>query len=206
MLQLVRRLLGRQRSTLPPFDFARNRYKAKKEWPPWIRELNERQQFRFERKFKRRLLIKSIKPTYIKWNKIVMWSLISFVTVYAVLWHDFANDPMNPRPEEQPFNALRNWVKSWTDSIWTHTSTVGPDPDPEAIPQTEERKLTGPEAAAAAAMAGKFQTNSSYSFDPIKYQKQLRDEQAAIMRAQEHYQKEVHDEQAAIRRAQGHYR
>ena len=122
MLQLIQRLLGRQRTTLPPFDFSRIRYRAKKQWPPNLRELTERQQFRFERKFKRRLRLKSIKPMWQKWTKILQWSLIGFVVVYGVFFHDFANDKLNPRPGEQPFKGLRAWMKSWTDMIWTHNS------------------------------------------------------------------------------------
>jgi hypothetical protein len=127
MFQLLARLLGRaSRSDLPPFNFALNRYKAKKHWPPNLRVLTEKQQFRFERKFKRRLRLKSIKPQWNRWTKIVQWNLIGFVVVYGVLFHDFAKDPMNPRQGEQPFRALRERMWGVWDGMWTqHTSTVG---------------------------------------------------------------------------------
>jgi hypothetical protein len=108
----INRLLGRKQSQLPPFDFARNRYPAKKTWPPNLRELTEKQQFHFERKFKRRTRLKSIKPTWNKWTKIVQWSLISFIVVHGVFFYDFAQDPMNPTPGKQPFQGLRD--KMWT--------------------------------------------------------------------------------------------
>ncbi|KAF1977678.1 hypothetical protein BU23DRAFT_550356 [Bimuria novae-zelandiae CBS 107.79] len=124
MIQLLARLFGRaSKSDLPPFDFARNRFKAKKQWPPNLKELTEKQQFRFERKFKRRLRLKSIKPQWQKWTKIVQWNLIGFVIVYGVLFHDFAKDPMNPRPGEQPFKGLRDRMWGVWDGLWTHTST-----------------------------------------------------------------------------------
>lgn len=124
MLQLLNRLLGRRtKPELPPFDFARNRFRAKKKWPPNMRTLTEKQQFRFERKFKRRLRMKAIKPQWQRWTKIVQWSAIGFVTVYGVFFHDFAKDPMNPRPGEQPFKGLRDWVKRLGEGIWTHTAT-----------------------------------------------------------------------------------
>lgn len=118
----INRLLGRKQTTLPPFDFARNRFRAKKSWPPNLRELTEKQQFHFERKFKRRTRLKSIKPQWNKWTKIVQWSLISFIIVHGVFFYDFANDPMNPRKGEQPFQGLRN--KMW--EILGNFYTKGP--------------------------------------------------------------------------------
>ncbi|PVI05867.1 hypothetical protein DM02DRAFT_515896 [Periconia macrospinosa] len=124
MLQFFQRLIGRPpRSQLPPFDFARNRFHAKKTWPPNLRELTDKQNFRFERKFKRRLRLKSIRPQWQKWTKIVQWSMISFVVVYGVLFHDYAKDPMNPRPGEQPFKGLREWMWGLWGGFWTHTTS-----------------------------------------------------------------------------------
>lgn len=128
MIQLLARLLGRApRAELPPFNFATNRFKAKKHWPPNLQELTEKQQFRFERKFKRRLRLKSIKPQWQRWTKIVQWNLIGFVLVYGVLFHDFAKDPMNPRPGEQPFKGLREKMWGAWNGLWTHTSTTDVD-------------------------------------------------------------------------------
>ncbi|KAH8710059.1 hypothetical protein GQ44DRAFT_690394 [Phaeosphaeriaceae sp. PMI808] len=124
MLELIRRLMGRQRSTLPPFDFARNRFRTRKEWPPTLRDMTEPQQFRFERKFKRRIRLKSLRPVWNKWVGIVMWSLISFTVVYGVLFHDFAKDPMNPRPGEQPFVGLREKMWKMLGGFYTHTEAT----------------------------------------------------------------------------------
>jgi hypothetical protein len=60
MLGLINRLLGRHKTTLPPFDFMRNRFPAKKKWPPNLRNLTDKQNFRFERKFKRRIKLKAV--------------------------------------------------------------------------------------------------------------------------------------------------
>lgn len=121
MLGLFRRLFGRERSTLPPFDFARNRFHVRKKWPPNLRQLTEHQQFRFERKFKRRIRLKAIRPQWNKWVKITQWSLISFVIVYGVLFHDFAKDPMNPRPGEQVFKGIRDRMWGVLGKFYTHT-------------------------------------------------------------------------------------
>jgi hypothetical protein len=142
MLQLLARLLGRApKSELPPFNFTRNRYRAKKHWPPNLRELTEKQQFRFERKFKRRLRLKSIKPQWQKWTKIVQWSLIGFVIVHGVLFHDFASAPMNPRPGAQPVKGLRDRMWRAWDGLWTHTSTSSRgDPEPLLGGQEQEQE------------------------------------------------------------------
>ncbi|KAF2130949.1 hypothetical protein P153DRAFT_287328 [Dothidotthia symphoricarpi CBS 119687] len=124
MLRFINRLLGRHENTLPPFDFVRNRYRVKRKWPPNLRELTEKQQFRFERKFKRRIKAKSIRPTWNKWTKIVQWSLISFIVVYGTLFHDFAKDPMNPRPGEQPFKGLREKMWTFFGKFYTHSEAT----------------------------------------------------------------------------------
>jgi hypothetical protein len=121
MLGLFRRLFGREKSTLPPFDFARNRFPMRKKWPPSFREMTERQQFRFERKFKRRIKMKASRPMWNKWVGVVQWSLISFIIVYGVLFHDFAKDPMNPRQGEQPFKTLREAMWRKLGGFYTHT-------------------------------------------------------------------------------------
>ncbi|CAO2650824.1 Nn.00g091210.m01.CDS01 [Neocucurbitaria sp. VM-36] len=124
MLQFLNRLLGRTQNTLPPFDFARNRFRVKKKWPPNLRELTEKQQFRFERKFKRRHKLKAVRPQWNRWIKTVQWSLISFIVVYGVFFHDFRQDPMNPRPGEQPFEGLRQKMWGLLGNFYTHTETT----------------------------------------------------------------------------------
>ncbi|KAJ4355890.1 uncharacterized protein N0V89_003915 [Didymosphaeria variabile] len=161
MLQLLARLLGRApKSDLPPFNFALNRYKAKKHWPPNLRELTAKQQFRFERKFKRRLRLKSIKPQWQRWTKIVQWNLIGFVVIYGVLFHDFAKDPMNPRPGEQPFKSLRKWMWGAWDGMWTHTSSSLEADRAGAEPLSPSRKAAPEDAADAGGRKSGIQYHS----------------------------------------------
>jgi hypothetical protein len=178
MLQLIRRMLGRERSTLPPFDFSRNRFRAKKVWPPNLRELTERQQFRFERKYKRRLRMKSIKPLWIKWTKIVQWSLIGFVVVYGVFLHDFTKDPMNPRPGEQPFVRIRAWAKGLTGGFWSHTSTDVPRGGD--LRSVESGQSVNTEQA-------QERKKSYLTLNPTEVQRKLRDEEVARDRAQGYF-------------------
>jgi hypothetical protein len=137
----VLRLLGRQRSTLPPFDFSRNRYKARTRWPPEILKLSERRQFYFERRWKRRMLMKSIRPRWQKGVKIFTWVTIGFVTVYAVFFYDHRNDSWNPQPGEQPFQELRDWTRDFLygifGSFWTDTAKA-----------LEEARESGPQRPA----------------------------------------------------------
>jgi hypothetical protein len=124
MNRLIARLLGRKQTKLPPFDHVRNRFPAKKKWPPNLHELTDKQNFRFERKYKRRIKLKAIRP---EWNRkvtVVTWSLISFIVVYGVFFYDFANDPMNPRPGEQPFKALRKKMWDTLGGFYTHTDAT----------------------------------------------------------------------------------
>lgn len=126
---VINRLLGRNQSKLPPFDFARNRFRAKKIWPPNMRDLTETQQFHFERKFKRRIRLKSIKPQWNKWTKIVQWSLISFVVVHGVFFYDFSKDPMNPEPGKQPFQGLRDKMWAILGNFYTQSPSTPVVPD-----------------------------------------------------------------------------
>ena len=152
MLRLLNRLLGRRENTLPPFDFARNKYHVKKKWPPNFRALTEKQQFRFERKFKRRIKLKSMRPVWDRRIKVVQWSMIGFIVVYGVLFHDFRKDPMNPRPGEQPFEGLRQRMWRLFGGFYTHTENTF---TMELGERGSQRMVSGPAPAASATAAKK---------------------------------------------------
>ncbi|KAF2190872.1 hypothetical protein K469DRAFT_624332 [Zopfia rhizophila CBS 207.26] len=110
----------RPKQEITPFNFARNRYKAKKQWPPDLRELSQKQQFKYERKYKRRAALKWARPTWMKWTKIAQEASIFSVTVYALLFMDWSDDPQNVRKEE-PFLWVRESFRRVTGSIFTHS-------------------------------------------------------------------------------------
>ncbi|KAJ8109336.1 hypothetical protein OPT61_g7531 [Boeremia exigua] len=146
----INRLLGRKQSQLPPFDFSRNRFPAKKSWPPNLRSLTEKQQYSFERKFKRRTQLKALKPTWNKWVKIVQWSVISFIVVHGIFFYDFSKDPMNPTPGKQPFQGLRDKMWAILGNFYTQSpSTIGmPDrgarrEEPMASPRAGVEEFEG---------------------------------------------------------------
>ncbi|KAF2730481.1 hypothetical protein EJ04DRAFT_579811 [Polyplosphaeria fusca] len=127
-------------SPLPPFDFARNPYRAKKSWPPNLKALTDKQQFRLERKWKRRNLLKSTRPRWNRWIKIVQWTIISSVVAYGVLWYDFPevdNGLVKRREGEErevPFERLRRWF--WgslgLEGFWSERTEVATRSSPSA--------------------------------------------------------------------------
>jgi len=120
--------------------------------------------------------MKSIKPLWIKWTKIVQWSLIGFVVVYGVFWHDFAKDPMNPRPGEQPFVRIRAWMKGLTSGFWSHTSSDGSR-------EGALQKLDSAEREGVARDRALAKESVAVTLDPVKVQARLRNEEIARDRA-----------------------
>ena len=57
-------------------------------------------------------------PTWMKWTKIAQWSIISGVVIFAVLFMDYSNDPLNPKGE-QPFQWIRGKFWGALDSLWS---------------------------------------------------------------------------------------
>ncbi|RSM07531.1 hypothetical protein CEP52_005164 [Fusarium oligoseptatum] len=67
----LRRLAASSKETLlkrAPLTIANNPYKARKVWPPNFKQLTHQQQLRFEKKYKRRIVLASRSPT---WEKAV---------------------------------------------------------------------------------------------------------------------------------------
>jgi hypothetical protein len=122
----VNRVFGLHKNNLPPFDHDRNPYKARTRWPPDVLKLSQSRQFYFERRWKRRMLMKSIRPKWNKGVKIFTWATIWTFTIYAVFFHDHRNDAWNPQPGEDPFEEVRDWTREFLRSIfgdfWTETA------------------------------------------------------------------------------------
>ncbi|OJD27587.1 hypothetical protein ACJ73_01026 [Blastomyces percursus] len=54
-----------------------NTHRAKRIWPPDMSKLSPKQQFRLERKYRRRAKLKWARPTWTKWTKLVQWAIIA---------------------------------------------------------------------------------------------------------------------------------
>ena len=112
---LVRRLAEASRPSLS----ARNTsYKLKKVWPPDFSKLSPAEQFRFEKRYKRRVKLASVRP---RWDKLIKLTQLfgitcktekyrflfrkldltglAVVAIYSVLFMDWKTDP-------QPFGAV----------------------------------------------------------------------------------------------------
>ncbi|EER39756.1 conserved hypothetical protein [Histoplasma capsulatum H143] len=56
-----------------------NPHRAKRIWPPDVSKLSQKQQFRLERKYRRRAKLKWARPTWTKWTKLVQWAAIGCI-------------------------------------------------------------------------------------------------------------------------------
>ncbi|KAI1311731.1 hypothetical protein F5Y03DRAFT_342138 [Xylaria venustula] len=68
------KLLNATPTTAP---IANNPYKPKKVWPPDFSKLSQKEQFRFERRYKRRIKLATARP---RWNKLVGLAQLGSVT------------------------------------------------------------------------------------------------------------------------------
>ncbi|KAL7624575.1 hypothetical protein AAE478_006142 [Parahypoxylon ruwenzoriense] len=78
-----------------------SQYKLKKVWPPDFSKLSEKEQFRFERRYKRRVKLAMARPRWDKFVKLAQLFTLTSVLVYAILF-------MEPNTENKPFQALRD--------------------------------------------------------------------------------------------------
>lgn len=67
-----------------PFRAHNNPYRARKKWPPDFRNLDPKQQFHFEKTYRRRAILKWARPTWNKSIKILQQTLITFTIIYFV--------------------------------------------------------------------------------------------------------------------------
>ncbi|XXG97847.1 hypothetical protein Hte_004161 [Hypoxylon texense] len=94
----------RNATVTPPPGAYMSPYKPKKVWPPDFSKLSEKEQFRFERRYKRRLLLATARP---RWDKLIRFTQLFSVTsvlIYSVLFMDWQS-------EKQPFQGIRD--KFW---------------------------------------------------------------------------------------------
>ncbi|KAI3316462.1 hypothetical protein HD806DRAFT_349944 [Xylariaceae sp. AK1471] len=81
--------------------YANSPYKPKKVWPPDFAKLSQKDQFRFERRYKRRVKLATARPRWDKYVKLAQLGSVTFVLVYSVLFMDW-------NTEKQPFEGIRS--------------------------------------------------------------------------------------------------
>lgn len=86
-----------------PFRVNNNPYRARTKWPPDFRNLDTKQQFHFEKTFRRRTALKWARPRWNKIVKLVQHTLITFTIIYFV----FILEPDHGMGT--PFDGFRVW-------------------------------------------------------------------------------------------------
>jgi len=94
-----------------------NPYSAKKLWPPDFTRLSTKQQFRLERRYKRRSKLKFQSPGWIKSVKLAQLGTMTSVLFYGVLFIDW-------KQPHQPFQGLRKWFNDVTGTEWAPTNEI----------------------------------------------------------------------------------
>ncbi|RMD44723.1 hypothetical protein DV735_g299, partial [Chaetothyriales sp. CBS 134920] len=84
-----------------PVHLLQNPYRARKKWPPDFHKLHPKQQFHFEKTFRRRALLKWARPNWNKWIKRLQRSML----LTAMLYFLFIAEPDGGTP----FDGFRIW-------------------------------------------------------------------------------------------------
>jgi len=121
-----------------PFNFNNNPYRAKKRWPPDFSKLTPKEQFRFEKKFRRRNKLAWARPRWSKFTKLVQWGLIGGFTTYSILFYDWERKEGDP----EPFEGVRRAYRRMADGIWTASNTTLRAEDVERFKERKERPAT----------------------------------------------------------------
>ncbi|KAI1471511.1 uncharacterized protein F4812DRAFT_455625 [Daldinia caldariorum] len=103
----------RNASTKPLRELYNNPYKPKKIWPPDFSKLSEKEKFRFERRYKRRVKLATARPRWDKFIRLVQLFSVTTVLVYAVLFMEWES-------ENQPFKEIR-------DKFWNTLGAFSPE-------------------------------------------------------------------------------
>lgn len=95
---LLRRMASPAKENLlkkAPLSVANNPYQARKVWPPNFKQLTVQQQLRFEKKYKRRIILASRAPRWIKFVKSAQ--LVTIVGKFSLIV-DASKQLANPTP------------------------------------------------------------------------------------------------------------
>ncbi|KAI1163096.1 hypothetical protein F5B18DRAFT_350712 [Nemania serpens] len=76
------------------------RYKPKKVWPPDFSLLSDKEKFRFEKRYKRRIKLATARPRWNRYVQLAQLGIITTVIIYAVLFMEWET-------KKQPFERIR---------------------------------------------------------------------------------------------------
>ncbi|EEU46340.1 uncharacterized protein NECHADRAFT_78849 [Fusarium vanettenii 77-13-4] len=100
----LRRMAASSKETLlkrAPLTIANNPYKARKVWPPNFKQLTHQQQLRFEKKYKRRIVLASRSPTWEKAVKTAQLLTIVAAMVWILFYSEFEWWGQKYKPSEE---------------------------------------------------------------------------------------------------------
>ncbi|ROW06481.1 hypothetical protein VMCG_04232 [Cytospora schulzeri] len=121
-----------RRSNLAYIRHLRELHPPKKVWPPDFKRLSKQEQFRFEKKFKRRLALAMARPQRERLLKLVQLFSVTSVLIYTVLFMDW-------KTERHPFVGLRkslwNMIGYDYEAPSTHPTTQ--KIHPQGLPQVK---------------------------------------------------------------------
>ncbi|KAI1322114.1 hypothetical protein F5Y16DRAFT_54886 [Xylariaceae sp. FL0255] len=109
-------------SKAKPLGVYNSIYKPKKVWPPDFTKLSEKQQFRFEKRYKRRIALASQRPNWDRYTRMAQYFVISTVIVYTALFMDWETD-------NHPLQGFRDTVFSAFDAFNPSQRDVRRKPD-----------------------------------------------------------------------------
>lgn len=85
------------------FSIHNNPYRARKKWPPNFETLHPKQQFHFEKTYRRRAKLKWARPNWHRWTKLLQNTMLITTVIYFV----FILEPSHG--EGTPFDGFRVW-------------------------------------------------------------------------------------------------
>ncbi|KAF5582684.1 hypothetical protein FPANT_8445 [Fusarium pseudoanthophilum] len=101
---LMRRMASSSKDSLlkkAPLTVATNPYQARKVWPPNFKQLTVQQQLRFEKKYKRRIILASRAPRWVKFVKTAQLLTIVAALIWICFYSEFEWWGQKYKPSEE---------------------------------------------------------------------------------------------------------
>ncbi|MCJ1472166.1 hypothetical protein MMC13_000813 [Lambiella insularis] len=121
-------------NTSQPFNGHSNPYKAQRSWPPDFSKMNPKEQFRLERRYRRRSKLAYTRPRWTRGVKLAQYVSVLGVLGYSVLFMDWGTMP-------HPFGGVRQWLREKSSMMWTASTTQPQRPNLgriSTIPSTDK--------------------------------------------------------------------
>ncbi|KAI5300620.1 hypothetical protein KEM55_006140, partial [Ascosphaera atra] len=125
-------------SDSPPSPSVRRR-----KWPPDMSKLSPKQQFRLERKYRRRAKLKYARPTFTKVTKLLQYGMITFVVVYSVFFLELEEGMGHGENPFAPVSMGAAGIRAWAKNLFSGAFSTTREE------QKQEKPSDAPEEAAS---------------------------------------------------------